>query len=361
MSDIKYRGIAPTLEEAEQMAERLLGDYASTIGVEKRVFTSLRSEDEDGEERELVLLLGHGEEEITREEIERGERTPIVYAQRRYKETPASEGTYWLYLLFDKDRLPFFFKYTDSLRIALPFLRPTIKPEKPLAVEALLTLQGTEELEDALEGGYAKERPHFLRAYVQRAKDAPKELRLYAFFDNFGDGTLTDVKEALEAGEYDGGAVGGDVILNALTGKTYKTEASFLKALASFAGKEAVDKHKDELIEGYRLDKALRFVDFLYYELLRTEDYASVEAHYKEYASAVGYKEEYTELLHKREAKPEEKGSAMELALYKYLSAFWDLRIVYEGLSEKRIQEYLNVPASTFRRVQTIVREKALL
>ena len=52
MSDIKYRGIAPTLEEAEQMAERLLGDYASTIGVEKRVFTSLCFEDEDGEEED---------------------------------------------------------------------------------------------------------------------------------------------------------------------------------------------------------------------------------------------------------------------------------------------------------------------
>ena len=352
MNDIKYRGLASTKEEAEQMAFKLLGDYASTIGVEKNKYTLLTEE----EGRELVLLLDDGgEEPIQREEIAKGERTPVVYVRKR------EEGLYWLYLLFDRDRLPFFFKYADSLQAVLPIFRPTIKPEKPLPVEAVLTLQGTEELEDALEGGYAKERPHFLRSYVQRAKDAPKELRLFALFDNYGEASPMEVKEALEAGEYDGGAVGAHLILNALTGKTYKTEASFLKALASFAGKEETDKYKEELITSYRLDKALHFVDFLYYELLRTEDYSDVEAHYKEYASAIGFKEEYTEHLHKTETEPEERGSALELALCRYISPFLDVKAIYSGLSEVRLHEYLKIPATTFRRIEGLVRQKALL
>lgn len=343
-----YRGYASSEAEAKELAKSLLTEYIKASGLEEKGGRCDASTLTEWDSKLLSLAFKY--------EGDGGEKKDVfVFIMKQ------AEEVYRLYLLFDEDRLPYYLKHVVDYHFFLPALQPTIKPEAPLPVEALLTYEGARQLDEAIDGGYLNEKGQETPAekYLRKAKEAPKEKRIYAFFDDFGEMTLEEVKDALDAGDYDGAVIDAEATLSALTGKQLKTEKDYLSALADFAGKEEVEKYKEELLSSFRFCRAFRFVNFLQYELLRTEDYASVKAHYEEYASAIGYKEEYVDtLLHKG---TEGTSTALDIALFKYLQHYVQLRTIYDGLSEDRLAEYLNAPKEAIRKVTAITKENTLL
>lgn len=346
---ITYRSEASTRKEAEAEAIRLLEQVVET---DKGFQTVTKDADNEADSADTtVVLLPSGMDAPA-------EDTPIVYIHRQRKETPEESGIYWLYLLFDRKRLPFIFRSISDLGFILAILRPTIRPENPLPVESILTKEGADELDAALEyvkgyGLYSESTD----AVLQDAKDAPQELRLYAFFDRL-DRSLQQVKSELEKGVFAEGTADGEIVLNTLTGKTYKTEKAYIKALGDFAGAVEVEKYKEQLLESYGWYKAYRFVRFLLYELLRTEDYDAVESHYKEYATTIGFKEEYMKYITK---EGEKYGSAMEYALALYMDYFLRMPFIFGGLNEMRMAEYLKIPNATLQKIYTETRRRSLL
>ena len=346
---IIYRSNASTKKEAEAEAIRLLEQVVETgerFQTVTKEYTNIHGESSDA----TVVILPSGMDAPA-------EDTPIVYIHRDKQETPEKEGSYWLYLLFDRKRLPFIYRCNSDLGELLGILRPTIRPEEPLPVEAILTKDGADTLEAALENFKDYTYSEETDAVLQEAKDAPKELRIYAFFDSLGR-SLQEVKEDLEEGTFEVGAADGEIVLNTLTGKTFKTEKAYLKALGDFAGAVEVEKYKEQLLESYGWYKAYRFVHFLLYELLWTEDYSVVESKCKEYASAVGFKEEYMKYLTKG---GEEYGSALEYALAIYMDKFLRLPFIFGGLNEMRMAEYMKIPKATLQKILTETQERSLL
>jgi hypothetical protein len=328
---LNYRGTASTKEEAEALAYQLLQPF---MDLTKERVTTVTREYADGRQ-EVRLATSAAEDGAEALAL------PVVHILDF-----GGEGKHYkLYLLFDLKRLPFYFQYQPSIVwTLLPLLQPTIKPEEALPVEVVLTADGARQLQRAL---YDSEET-VLERHIQTAREAKKEERIYTLWDNFGELSPLEVKAELEAGDYEGGIGDAELILNAVTGKTYRTEKAYLKALAAWAGADAVEKYKEEILEGYRSYKALRFADFLHHSLLFTEDYSYVEAHYKEYASAVGYKEEYAPLAHIGD------GTALDAALYMYLKDYLGVRQLFDGLTEDRVAEYLNAPASTLKKLDTM-------
>ena len=328
IQNIIYKGTANTKEEAEALALSLLKPFMQ----EKGIYKTITREYMDG--KQTVRLADAEDDSIA---------PPIVFISDF-----GGEGkVYKLYLVFDWDRLPFYYKYRNPVIASLlPLFAPTIKPAEALPVEVVLTAEGEKKLRKAV---YGWEEDTVLQRNIRRAQEETEEsMRIYTLFDSFGELSSQEIKEGLEAGDYEGGIVDAEIVLNSLTGKTYRTETAYLKDLAAWAGAEAVEKYKTKILEDYRMYKTVRFMDYLHYMLLYTEDFSYVEAHYQEYASAVGYKEEYAPVSHIGE------GTVLEAALHEYLQDYLDGRSFFEGLTEERVREYLNVPAPTYRRLTTL-------
>jgi len=328
IQDIIYKGTAHTKEEAEALTVSLLKPFMQ----EKGIYKTITREYMDG--KQTVCLADAEDNSIA---------PPIVFISDF-----GGEGkVYKLYLVFDWDRLPFYYKYRNPVVVdMLPIFAPTIRPAEALPVEVVLTAEGTEKLRKAV---YGWEADTVLQRNLRRVQEeTEKSMRIYTLFDNFGELSPQEIKEEQESGEYEGGIVDAEIVLNSLTGKTYRTEKAYLKDLAAWAGAEAVEKYKTEILEGYRMYKTVRFMDYLQYMLLYTEDFSYVEGHYQEYASAVGYKEEYATVSYIGE------GTVLEAALHEYLRDYLDERSLFDGLTEERVREYLHVPVSTYRRLTTL-------
>ena len=318
---IIYRNTASTKKEAEAEAIRLLEQVVEPEG-RFQTIKKEESTDKEGYSYDAAIMLLPSATAVPTED------TPVAYIHRFERETPESKGYYRIYLLFDKERLPFIYRSITRLGFILALCCPTIRPEKAIPVEVVLTKEGKDILYEAL-STVKEDTPYSSRIdkYVLEVKNAPAEQRIYI---------LEDAGEDTE------------IVLNGLTGKTYKTEKAYLKALADIAGEEEVEQREADLLDDYRFGKAIRFVDFLEYELLRTEDYASIETHYEEYASAIGFKKEYMKHLTKKGKK---YGSALEVALAQYLDRLLEMPHAFGGLTGTRVAEYLNVPAATLRKI----------
>ena len=350
---LRYTGHASTKKEAEALAVSLLQQVVET-GSQYTVVT----QEVLGGNSERVLLLPTEEEPAS----PKTPYTPAVYIHGRKEE---KDSLFWVYLLSDRDRLPFYYKYSPTTDVLLPLLRPIQKPEKALPVEAILTYEGAIELDALIKGDGGGDYASILEKSLNKVKEAAnatEELKAYSLFEDFGDWSLNDIKDALEEGDEDMGGIADASLLNGATGATYKTEKDFLKGLAGLVGKKAekvVEKYKDRLLSSYRFEKAYRFIDWLTLELVRTEDYRGVEAHYKEYASAIGYKEEYTNALLRKEGKG--AATALELALAKSLKGFIGFSSYFDGISDTRVAAYLNAPEDTIRKIYTDIEENFLL
>ena len=272
---------------------------------------------------------------------------PTVYVCEREKETSHKEGAYWLYLLFDSSRLSFFARQLSAKEHLLPLVRPLVRPTETLSVEDVHTYQGRRTLRTYFDYGRDEASPDKTLETLKRFQEAPPELKLYALFDSFGELSLLEVKEALEAGDYDGGTTDGELVLNLLTGETYETEKEYLSALSELCGADVVEKYQAELLKGYRFYSASYFVEYLEYTLRQLEDYALL-------------KEQETELARQYKLEGEslsELGaptgySALDVALARWLENEYGLPTLYEGVSPTRIAEYFRIPLEKLRDVQ---------
>lgn len=279
-------------------------------------------------------------------EADASEKRPTVYVTVRKAETSegAGDGDYWLYFLFDSERLSFCTRHLSRKETLLPLLRPLVRPTESLSVEAVHTLEGRRLLRTYFNYGEEETSPDGSLQAVQLFQEATPELKLYALFDDFGELTLEEIKEALEAGDYDGGVKDGELILSVLTGKTYDTEKKYLSELSKLCGAEVVKKYEDSLLSGYRFYSATYFVDYLDYTLRQLEDYALL-------------KEQETELSkrYKLSAKAlselaGEPASALDYALARFLAnEYYSLPQAYEGLSPTRLAEYFRIPLDKLR------------
>lgn len=272
---------------------------------------------------------------------------PTVYVAEREKETSQKEGSYSLYLLFDSNRLSFFASQLSAKEHLLPLVRPLVRPTDTLKVEDVHTLKGRRTLRSYFDYGDYEESPDGTLEALKLFQDAPKELKLYALFDNFGELSLQEVKEALEAGDYDGGEKDGELVLHLLTGETYETEKKYLSALAELCGADVVEKYKDKLASGYRFYSASYFVEYLDYTLRQVEDYSILQKQEAELAKR--YELEGESLS---ELGAPTGFSALDVALARWLENEYGLPTLYEGLSPTRIADYFRIPLDKLRDVQ---------
>lgn len=323
---IKYTARAATEAEAERIAASLLLQVSKTGGESFTITTKKRGVFS-------YSILG----EDSPEDYEKGQNcTPVVFTYRA-DGLKYGEDIYFLYLLFDERRLPFYATQIREKSI-LPLARPQVKPAEEIPVERLLTLEGAELVEDWKDSTYEIDpTPSPLEKHLETLRKAPKNLRIYAFFDTFGQ-SLNAVKKELESGDFDRGEADGELLLYAVTGKTHTTEKEYLKDLSEYTGAEVVQKYKKELLSGFRFYKEQRLRDYLLYELYRTEDYSYISQNYEAYASALGVN------------TVEKSGLSLpEKALALYLGGYNS--VFYSGLTEKRLADFLKVPKETLRKI----------
>lgn len=337
---IKYRQIVETAEEVENAARRLLEQVADR----DRLYTFFVDTMEGADFPFRVYLVYADEVPRCNQEQYANTILPIVYCA----EKPSG---YSLYLLTDRSKLPVYYRSLQNEEIVLPLCQPTIKPESGLPVEALLTKEG-QELIDSLD---SVERVVESPEVERRLTLASPALRLAALFDVYEKGiseakynkALKAALSELEKDTYEGGAVDNEAAIALVTGKDTSTEKRYLAAVATYLGTPVPEKYKKELVHGYRFYKALRFRDWLYYELLRTEDYKHVETIAAEAAKKIGYKEEYlSEII---DTTKVEGVSITKLALVKYLLNYLHWSKYYDGITDSRLADYLNVDKSTFQ------------
>lgn len=336
----QYIDYASTKSEAKEKADALLRQiYSGDTN-----FTTIRSEAEDGKGGFLffTLSLNTGREKYTPDEAIR--KLPTVFVARGEAETSESPGRYWLYLLESIDKLPYYVKQLTRLEVLLPYVMPVQRDDTPLSVEAMHTPDGRYFLEGILAG---KECRQSLKEDVDLFQGAPKELKLYALFDNCGEMTLEEIRDELEAGTYDGGTRDGELILSASTGEKYDTLEKYIAKLSEICGADVVGRYRAKLEEGYNFYSVNAYIQYLEYRLRQTEDYELLSKEEPELAKRYGY--QATALNGLRENK--QTSTALEIALAHYLKDYLDFRSLYDGLSYTRIADYMRIPASTIERV----------
>lgn len=327
---IRYQDRAKTREEAEEKALQLLLQIAGDVSsVETVTREGKTKEDEDFLYLNVSLKGKPGE--------------PTVYIRQLKKETGTEAGEYTLFFVYDKDKLPFYDKHLSDVQLFLPLCYNTLlKPEKELPVEAVLSPEGRDYLEQYFNHG--EELSH--EKDVQLFRETPKGLKLFTLFDSFGEMTPQEVKEALEAGDYDGGEKDGERILAEVLGRPIKDEADYLSTLSELCGAGVVKKYASRLKGGfafYRVDYALKYLD---YTLRLVEDYPTVQEKERELEGKLGSQ---GKALSEYGA---EGFTLSEVALARYLAGYFLLPFVFDGLSPQRLADYLNVPSETLRKIE---------
>lgn len=338
----KYTATVRTAGEVEPAARKLLLQVAD----KERLF-SIVADTEKGSDFPTTLYLVYADETPRNNQEDYSRLTlPKVYTMK-------GEDSYSLYLLTDREKLPVYYRSLLNEGTILPLLKPTVKPEKALPAEALLTKDGQELIDSLDVGGKVTDWQH-----ERRLSLAAPSLRLAALFTVY----KKDIPEAkynkwlkaalgeLESDTYEDGVGDNEIAIASVTGKDTSTEEKFLTAVAEYIGAPVPGKYKRELIHGYRFYKSLRFIDWLYYELLRTEDYSYVVSIAPEAAKTVGYKEEYLREI-TSDGKDVPGASAVKCSLYKYLRHYLAFGKHFDGITDTRLAEYLNVDKSTFQEI----------
>lgn len=326
---IRYIDIASSREEAESRAVSLLFQLSETG--EPRTFFTKEGKAEDGS---LLYLSLSFQDSL---------RDPAVYINQRKPETSEEEGSYSVYFLYDRERLSFIDKHLADVPLLLPTVRPLLKWDESLTVEAVTSPAGR----DLLEAYFDYGAPVSHQADVQLFKETPKPLRLFTLFDSFGELSPQEVKEALEAGDYDGGEKDGERILAEVLGRPLKDEADYLATLSEYCGAGVVKRYASRLRDGfrfYRLDYSLKYLE---YSFRQVEDYPTVKEKADELERALGSQDK-TLAKYVRE----EGYSLLEVVLARYLGDYTSLPSIFDGLSPQRLADYLNVPSETFRKVE---------
>ena len=340
---IKYFAEAHSEEEVAEVALRLLRQ-TTKVGSSDWTLNSEKLTDSEGQVFSWKYWLKPDEEAET---DSKSQARPTVYVTTRKAETSegAGDGDYWLYFLYDSDKLSFCTRHLSRGEALFPLFRPLVRPTETLSVEAIHTLEGRRALRSYLNYGEDEPSPDRTLEAVKRFQDAPPELKIYALFDDFGEMTLEEVKEELESGDYEGGEKDGELLLHVLTGKTYETEKKYLAELSKLCGAEVVKKYQDKLLSGYRFYSASYFVEYLDYTLRQLEDYtilreqeAELTKRYKLSAEAL------SELSRGKSA------SALDYALARFLTNdYYSCPQAYEGLSPTRVAEYYRIPLEKLR------------
>ena len=326
---IRYYETASTREEAEEKALQLLlqvtGDVSS---VETLTREGKTKEDEDFLYLNVSLKGKAGE--------------PTVYIHQRKKETSTEAGDYTLYFVYDKEKLPFYDKHLSDVQLFLPIVHTFLKGDKPLTVEAVTSTEGR----DFLEQYFSHGEPASHEKDVQLFQETPKGLRLFTLFDSFGELSPQEVKEALEAGDYDGGEKDGERILAEVAGRSFDSEEDYLATLSEYCGAGVVKKYASRLREGFRFFRVDYSLKYLEYTLRLVEDYPTVQEKEKELEGRLG-RQDKTLLQYGGDGF-----TLSEVALARYLAGYFFIPFIFDGLSPQRLADYLNVPSETLRRIE---------
>lgn len=332
----RYTDYAETRSEAEEKALALLLQYAPGATNFKTISQETRAKDGATIGWTLTLQTEQAEEPL-----------PTVYINVRTRETSEKLGSYALYLFKGYETLPFYFKHIANAPLLLPLVCPLAKPDTMLLAEEVHTPKGRRLLDNFFSYGEGTSKK--TEEAIALFRDAPKEMKIYALFENFGELSLQEVKESLEAGEYDGGGVDGELVLAELTGKTYETEEKYLSGLSEICGEEVVNKYKSYLLDEYRFSHVYYYVNYLQYTLSLTEDYKLLSEQEPELARRYGFQ---PKLLEKMLGRSYRKGAtALDVALAGYLSPYYTFRSVFDGLTLGRIAEYLRAPVEKLQEV----------
>lgn len=335
-----YKEIVKGKEAAIERAKELLlqnyppkGDYR---------LASTTTEAEDSFCYTLSLLPSHVEEEITEDERLR------TYPSALVQDISESSNSYRVYV-YTYDRLPFYVKQIAMLPYTLPEIAPPLKPEAPLSVEVAHTAQGRAILNE-----------DYVETYNERVVafiNTEKEDRIYTLFDCYGELTVEEIKKELDKGVLDFTFIDVEGIINNIEGKTYTSEKEHVARLSTLCGEEAVKRYLNNILIGYHFYKALYFVDYLEYMLRYTEDYGALAAQLTELKEAYGLKEVELEIITQEAITP------VEVALARYLYPYYEISDAFDGLTYKRIAEYLNAPHELIERlkIDKIYKEAGLL
>lgn len=328
---IRYQDTATTQAEAEEKALQLL---LQLTGDASSIETVTREGKTKGDEGFLYLNVS----------LQGKPGEPTVYIRQNKKETSTEAGDYTLFFVYDKDKLPFYDKHLSDKQLFLPLSYNTLlKGEKPLSVEVVTTQEGRDYLEQYFSHG----EPVSHEEDVQLFRETPKGLKLFTLFDSFGEMTPQEVKEALEAGDYDGGEKDGERILEEVLGRPIKDEADYLSELSTLCGADVVKKYSSRLKGGfrfYRLDYSLKYLD---YSLRYSEDYPDTQKREAELEAKLGKQDEELSRY------GGEGFTLSEVALARYLAGYFFIPFVFDGLSPQRLADYLNVPSDTLRKIET--------
>lgn len=333
--NIQFYGTASTREDAVEKAKELLKQVPSEEG---ELHYHIEVEGTHSEKGELTFFVvrckasdfnRHNDDSLIR-------LYPSALAMKR-------ENTYSIYLCI-YDRLPFYFKHSETLDVLLSFWSPIPKPVDNITVEDMNTPEGRRAMDAIFTKGQANTEPSDTSEALQYAE---QELKIYALYDNFGELSLEEVIQALETGQYDGGVTDLQEALSEVTGKAYKTEEEYLNALAELCGADAVEQHREKVVHGYRFYKALYFLHYVEYRLRMTEDYSLVEAELPELEERYGMKEEYyKEIGLNRE-------HFLLNVLYHYLQPYVTFTDFFGGMTDTRVAEYLKAPIELIRQLGT--------
>lgn len=328
---IRFYATAHSREEAETRAKELLEQLPKKEGILYHYTT-----------REEAYRVGETEESFFVSLVPNGELYRPSNSLQTFPSVVANhtkrikEGRYELYLCL-YDRLPFYLKHLEAMERVLATLRPIPRPVEALPVEAINTPEGRKTLDAILCQYYnegEKSEASELLKYVEQ------EYKVYTLYDDFNELSLEDIKQGLETGDYDGGVRDGQLILSECTGETYKTEEEYFHALAKICREDTVEQHKEKLSNGFRFYKALHFLQYVEYRLRQTEDYSLVEA---ELPTLV---ERYVLRDEDLKAVGLNMDTILRHALKQYLQHYFNLRAHYNGMTDKRVAEYLNAPLS---------------
>lgn len=323
-----YTKVVEGKEEAKSEARLLLLQNYPPTG-DFTLITGNTTSQEDGEEIafSLTLVPSHVEAEIT--EKERIRNYPTALVQR------INDSDRYRVYVYTYDRLPFYAKQLVEPLYVLPVLAPALKPEAPLPVEAVHTAQGRE----LLDARYGATEDNIAEELITTDKD----YRIYTLFDSMG-GTIEEVKAELDRGIFDGGVTDVERAINT-EGNIYTTEKEHLTRLTTLCGATAVKKYKKEIVHSYRFYKALYFVEYLEYMLRLTEDYGAIAE------KLPALQAEYGLTANEWEELTEENVTPAEAALSRYLTPYYSSMSLFEGLTYKRVAEYLNAPVELIQRL----------
>jgi len=342
---IIYNETADSLEEAKTKARELLLQLLpadeDTYTIKEREATA-----KDGSALFHTFSLVDGEE--TEAEARLWETDFLNYKAPTvciWGEDGAKDGKgrsfYKLYLYYDRERLPFYAKYLHEPRLTLPVTAPLLKPELELKPEDVHTPEGRRILDSYFDYGRGWELRNEDRA-IQLIREAPEELRIYGFFENYYEDSLQDIERDLKEDVDSRGGLDGEYILAVLTGKTHETEAEYRDALRELYGSGLVNKYQGELKASYKFYSTYYFVKYMEYLLRQKEDYSLLKEQEPELAKRCKYQESEIRKRYGVEL-------AIDIALSFYLGSYFGLEFAYEGLSSSRIADYMRIPFSVMR------------